>query len=198
MLLKQAKKVKEGKQVDDFFSYLAKTEELLSTKSGATTVAEFLDPAHIKRALATRAAFVTMQVHTLLTESKEPSKTKQNELFAMEVNKMTKLHLIYIMYERANKKLLSMAPKDPNVIKTFITVFSNFALKQLLIDPMPLFEAGFFDASSGKLLEAAYKQTLVDLRPQMIGLVELVPDGGLKSTIGNEYGDIYMKQFEVA
>ena len=80
-------------------------QQLLSTPSGATTVEEFLQPDHIQRALATRAAFIVNTTHAILTESKAPSKTKQNDLFAMEVNRMTKLHLIYIMYERARAKL---------------------------------------------------------------------------------------------
>ena len=41
----------------------------------------------------------------MVSESKAPSKTKQNDLFAIEVNRMTKLHLIYIMYERARARI---------------------------------------------------------------------------------------------
>jgi len=48
------------------------------------------------------------------------------------------------------------------------------------------------------LLDAAYKETLEDLRPDMIGLVELLPDTSQPSTIGNMYGDIYENQFETA
>ena len=47
MLLKQAGRVKQGKAVIDFFAYLSKTEELLSTPSGATSVEEFLNADHI-------------------------------------------------------------------------------------------------------------------------------------------------------
>lgn len=32
----------------------------------------------------------------------------------------------------------------------------------------------------------------------MIGLCELIPEGNLPSTIGNEYGDIYETQFATA
>lgn len=32
----------------------------------------------------------------------------------------------------------------------------------------------------------------------MIGLAELLPDGSQPSTIGNEYGDIYENQFDMA
>ena len=60
MLLKQAARVVEGKTPDPFFAYLGKTKELLSTKSGAQSVQEFLDPDHIQRALATRSAALVM------------------------------------------------------------------------------------------------------------------------------------------
>ena len=93
----------------------------------------------------------------MLAESKAPSKTKQNELFAMEVNRMTKLHIVYIMYERAKAKLQSRGIQDANVTKIFMTVLANFALKQLLTDNVSLYESGFFGPGSGDLLDAAYK-----------------------------------------
>ena len=106
------------------------------------------------------------------------SKTKMNELFALRVNRMTKYHLIYIMYERACNVVHNMTIRDKNVKAVFMKVFSNFALKQLSLDSTPLYETGFFGDSSGNLLDAAYKKTLIDLRPDMIGLVELLPEGG--------------------
>ena len=63
MLLKQAEKIKQGKQLIDFFSYLMKSDQLLSTPSGATTVEAFLDPDHIQRALATRSAYFVKKVY---------------------------------------------------------------------------------------------------------------------------------------
>ena len=76
MLLKQANKIKNGKQPHEFFTYMADMERLLSTPSKATTVQEFLDPDHIQRALATRAIYFTMRVHKMLAESDAPTKTK--------------------------------------------------------------------------------------------------------------------------
>ena len=105
LIFKQAEKLKQGKEVIDFFSYLAKTDELISTPSGATSAQAFLEPDHIERALATRAAFFIRKVHQMMSESTAPSKTKQNDLFALEVNRMTKLHLVYIMYSRARAKI---------------------------------------------------------------------------------------------
>ena len=79
-----------------------------------------------------------------------------------------------------------------------MSVLANFALKYIIVDPSPLYECGFFGAGSNALLDEAYKQTLIDLRPDMIGLVELLPDQSHPSTIGNEYGDIYENQLETA
>ena len=68
-----------------------------------------------------------------------------------------------------------------------------FAVNYLRIDSSDLYETGFFGAGSGKLLDAAFKKLLVDLRPQMIPLVEISSDyeKGLLSAIGNKEGDIY-------
>ena len=132
----------------------------------------------------------------MLTESKAPGKTKQNDLFALDVNRMAHNHLIYIIYESCVAKLVGV--RDPNVVKVFQNVLANFALKHVLGDAVPLYESGFFGPGSSQLLETAYKQNLVDLRPQVIALAELSPEGGVPTTIGNEYGDIYENQFEVA
>ena len=78
-------------------------------------------------------------------------------------------------------------------MSTFDSVLANFALKDLLAEGTQLYESGFFTRGSADLLDAAYKQTLIDLRPNMIALAELCPDGNMLSTIGNKYGDIYEK-----
>ena len=48
----------------------------------------------------------------MVSESTASSKAKQNELFALEVNRMTKLHLIYIMYSRARAKIAEKQIED--------------------------------------------------------------------------------------
>ena len=50
------------------------------------------------------------------------------------------------------------------------------------------------------MVDACYKQLLVDMRPHMIPFIEFSPNflSGLKTTIGNAHGDIYETQLEVA
>lgn len=111
---------------------------------------------------------------------------------------MTRMHLIYITYERARSNLEAKNLQCVNLKKILMTALANFALKQLSTDCSSLYECGFFGAGSSDLLDESYKQTLVDLRPQMVPLAELCPDGSHPTTIGNYYGDIYENQFEVA
>lgn len=77
-----------------------------------------------------------------------------------------------------------------------------FALKEIIKDNQLLYEEGFFGKGSLKLLNDSYNSCLLELRPQMIPLVELndlsKEDSWNVSTIGNKYGDIYETQLEVA
>ena len=96
--------------------------------------------------LATRSVYLVQKVLGMLSESTAPSKTKQNELFAIDVNRMAHNHLIYIIYERAAAKLAGA--QDPNVIKVYQDVLANFAIKHVMSDAVPLYESGFFGAGS--------------------------------------------------
>ena len=67
----------------------------------------------------------------------------------------------------------------------------------MLSDSTVLYETGFFRQGSNDLLNTAMQDSLRELRPQMIPLVELRRDLLDKchlSCIGNQYGDIYETQ----
>lgn len=60
-----------------------------------------------------------------------------------------------------------------------------------------LYTCGYFGPGSQNLIETAFKQLLVELRPHMVPLVEAFHlEGQDFSVIGNKYGDIYELQFE--
>ena len=139
-----------------------------------------------------------MTVAKKIADSKVSSKSKMNELFALDVNVMAKLHLIAVCYERARKNIERRGVSDPNFKSLLLTVMANFALNSIKQDCTALFEAGYFGLGSKDLIEGAYKQTLTDLRPQIVPIAELLPDSSTPSTIGNEYGDIYELQYETA
>ena len=164
----------------------------MSNKSEATSVEEFLSLEHLEKAMATRSLFVINQTYLLLTESKAPSKTKQNELFALEVQKMARTHLCYILFKISRQRVESYPFVDAKVKVPLELLVKIFAVKQIMKDPQSLYECGFFKMNSGLLLNAAYKQLLVEMRPHMIPFVEYSKNltNGMLSTIGNDHGDI--------
>ena len=106
-----------------------------------------------------------MMVFKMHRESKASASKKQNDLFAIEVKNMTRMHLIYKMYELAREKLESAIAEGSNLKKNIHTVLANFASSQLKLDSSPLYECGFFGKGSARLLSQAHKQALVELRP---------------------------------
>jgi hypothetical protein len=75
-------------------------------------------------------------------------------------------------------------------------------LKEGLLDSQLLYESGFFSTGSSQLLKQTYNAMLLQLRPQVIPLIELhdltTEDSWNISTIGNKYGDIFDSQLNVA
>ena len=96
--------------------------------------------------LATRSVYLIQKLLGMLSQSKAPGKTKQNDLFAIDVNRMAHNHLIYIIYERAAAKLVGV--QDQNVVKVYQNVLANFAIKHVMGDAVPLYESGFFSPGS--------------------------------------------------
>lgn len=101
-------------------------------------------------ALATRSAFFIREVGTRFAESEEKSdKIKQNEIFAIEVQKMAKQHMFYVIFMFARKRIEQNAPKDANLKEHLTNLLKVYALKQLKNDSTDLFETGFFGKGSG-------------------------------------------------
>ena len=77
-----------------------------------------------------------------------------------------------------------------------------FALKQLSIDSSACYETGYFTSGAKDLIIESMKVLVRELRPHMIPLVELqtheLADMSYLSAIGNQYGDIYERQLELA
>ena len=88
-LFKKANDVARGKSCSGYFAYMNNTETLCKSKSQARTVAEFLDWEHLTAALSTRSAYYIQHVNKLMKSNTSDKKAKENELFAIEVQKMT-------------------------------------------------------------------------------------------------------------
>jgi len=199
LLIKNAAKIYKGKSCKDFFEYLNHTEKLLGAKSQATTVDEFRDLGHLSQAMATRSAYCVKETYKMIAEKNAPKKTWENELFAVDVQHMTRVHLQYIMLEITHKRIRDYPFKDKNIRPLLELLLKIFVLDLLRQNHHELLVTGFMNKNSTMLLREAFLQSLTELRPHMIPLVEFCPiaEANLLSTIGNKYGDIYETQFDV-
>jgi acyl-CoA oxidase len=136
----------------------------------------------------------------MINKSDAPSKTKDNELFAVDVVNMTRIHIWYVTFIIFKNTLEGAKLKDERIRDHLKTLCSIFALNELKRDSTACYESGYFQNGASQMINDALKSLINELRPQMIPLVEsfYLRDEYMPSAIGNSYGDIYETQFEWA
>ena len=70
----------------------------------------------------------------MMKASSASKKEQENEIFAMDVGRMTRLHLIYVTFKMSRERLDSSQFTDLNVRSIMETGIKIFALKQLSLD----------------------------------------------------------------
>ena len=130
-LFKQVDKVAKGKQCTDYFAYINDVANVMNMKNEATTVDQFLKWDNLERAMAVRSLYLIGYTAKLHKDSKESSKTKTNELFAMEVQKMVKTHLAYILFKMSRERFDEHQFVDQKVKVPVELLLKIFALKEL-------------------------------------------------------------------
>jgi len=100
---------------------------------------------------------------------------------------------MYVTFKNFLDHINKNTYKCPKVKENLSLLAKIYALHELSLDSVPLYETGFFSLGTAQHILEAQKQLMIQLRPQMIPLVEAFgyPDGVLVSAIGNSYGDIY-------
>ena len=66
-----------------------------------------------------------------MAKTKAPTKTKTNELFALDVDKMVEMHMIYYMFLMTRERINNYKFKDANIKPLLEIVLKVFAVKQL-------------------------------------------------------------------
>ena len=95
---KMMKKLKKGKKLTRNFSYINNLKELLNSKSTAKRIEDVLDLDYIEQVLQTRSCYHLESTYEAMESSKASSSAKTNDLFAPQVEKMSKYHIGYIMF----------------------------------------------------------------------------------------------------
>lgn len=197
-LFKQIKKPAAGTQLTGYFTYLNDLDKLVATKCNATKVEEFTQLDTLTLALSVRAAYYIKQTTELMNASTADRRTQNNDLFAIQTQRMMRAHIQYLMCLMARNFVDKHEFKDKALQPLMHLLIKIFALKQLLNDS-GIFACGYFTQKSQLLLDDSLHQLLVELRPHMVPLVETFSiDAQDYNVIGNKFGDIYELQLDTA
>ena len=79
-------------------------------------------------ALAVRAAYWVRKVVKAINESDQPMKVVINELYATDIIKMSKCHMLYLTYLMAKDNMSKATFTDPNVKAIYELIMRIFAL----------------------------------------------------------------------
>ena len=161
---------------------------------------DFLSLGFLEDTLAFRAANSALELTKVMQASEASAKEKENEVFALDVNRVIRQHITYVVFRITRERLETNQWRDMRC-KHYLEAFLKiFALKQLSLEIVSLYESGYLEKGAGQALDAAYQSCLKIVRPQMISFVEVFNEatGDVPSTIGNDFGDIYELQFDTA
>ena len=104
------------------------------------------------------AAAQLRRVVYVMKTSEASEKVKQNELFADDLVRLTKLHLNYCMFKMSLNKIQQTEFKDPKIPGLLRLLVGIYALKELTKDSTMLYETGFFGPGSATILNQTYNE----------------------------------------
>ena len=133
-LLKQAKKAAKGLECSGFFAYINHLDAICNSKSGAKTAAEFASIDHLDQAMKVNAASQLRRTYGLLNASDAHEKVKQNDIYAFEVQRLTQLHLKYVMFMMSRQRVNEHKFTDPKIANILLLLIRVYALKELIKD----------------------------------------------------------------
>ena len=121
---------------------------LVNSKCTAKTVNEFLEINNLVRTLAVRSAFYIKQTSNLLKTSDLDVKAKLNEKYALNVQRMVKCHITYVMTNFAIEYVDKYKFKDKNIRPILMLLIKVFAVKQLHSENHGLYSCGYFSSEN--------------------------------------------------
>jgi hypothetical protein len=133
-LLKQAKRAASGKKCEGYFRYVNHLDELCNSKSEARTLAEFSSLEHLEKVMMVNSAAQLRHTYELLSESDAVEVVKQNDLFADEVQRLSTLHIKFLLFVMARERIEETKFVDPKIKSILNLIIRIYALKELIKD----------------------------------------------------------------
>lgn len=136
--------VVKNKKIQSPFNYLNKVNELSKRVCSAKNYTDFFDINLLEEVLQAKTIQLILTCMKLLESSNAPDKTKENELFNMEIQSMTKAHFKLVCFTLFRQHYESHNFKSKNIVKHVRLLQRIFCLNEIIDDSQALYESGYF------------------------------------------------------
>ena len=204
-LIKEGNKViGKGKQMNKYLSFLDDLVILKQPKQyiplcQAKTATDFLNEQLLLNCLKWSALFKTFNALRNMKNKEISDWKKINKIYQIDLVEMAKSHgyLVTAMY--AHRALLKARIDLDKKTNTHVTnLFLLYCIDSLLRDGNSISVSGYFSPKQARMLNEAKQILLLELRPQLLNLVESfqLDDNFLNTTIGNYDGNVYERMLD--
>lgn len=154
-VFKLVKRAQKNNKIPFPFEYISEMPALLATKNRGATVDECLDLNVLRNALAVRAAKQIVDCSKSMSESQQPDKVKDNEIFGDEKLAMVKAHLRHVCMNLYLHQVGTCKFKDSRIEPLLMDLARVHILGDLIKDCGAVYEAGYFAPNAHSNLKKA-------------------------------------------
>jgi len=104
--------------------------------------------------------------------SNQPDTVKENELFGQAKIAMTRAHFQAISLSLFRNQTENHVFKDSRIKVLLLELAKIYALSNLMEDPAPVYDSGFFGNDASLNMGEALAQLVAAMRPQLLPLIE--------------------------
>ena len=193
-LMKNLKKVDDGKTVSDFVGYLRDYNEEIKNICLAKEEIEFHDQEVLRKILRYDAIFKVFEARQKLMDgvSKDLSgKDSWDKHAGIDLVESAMAHINYFTFLTFADEVAKVS--NEKVKAVLLRLLNLFAVNRILEKPKGLFESGYLNVEQFRILRNIKNELLKSLRNDALGLVEafLFSDNALASALGQSDGKVY-------
>ncbi len=143
------------------FEYLNQMPTTLKIQGKGKTVEDCLDIDVLSLALQAQTSQLIKETVKAYTESKQPDKVKDNDLFAQPKLMMIKSHMQFVQFHIFKTTVATLKLKDERIRKNLEVFVKIFALDALIREGAPAFDSGYFASGALHNLNKALNLSLL-------------------------------------
>lgn len=193
-LIKNLKKLDEGKKITPFLTYLTNYKTDVTERCAISNETDFHDQEIWRKILKYNAIFRILEARNKISQGLEEGLSAKDVWDKKAGNSLAEAaiaHINYFTFVASSEKVDGVKNEKLKVVLQRLEVL--FAVNRVLEKPQALFESGYLTGAQFRLIGETKNSLLEKLKSDALGLVEafLFSDNSLRSALGREDGKVY-------